>query len=350
MATPARYGSTLAALGTLSRALPIAVVGFGVAAVELLMLESVAAAAVDLALVGLFVFVAPWLWRLLCSPRVASIRNRTLGYIAYLALISLLVGAAGSTLPLLALGHWTYVTAPPSLAVVLILFAVGGWGLGRDIDLEEGYTEERQRAETMSAEAERAQLLALRAHLDPHFLFNTLNAISEWIREDAETAERATLQLADLLRLITTGVRAPSWPLAREIELLELLFDLYRVRDSERFRFEVTLPESIPELEIPPMLLLPLAENAIKHGPAAGHDGPLRLTLSEADERVRIELRNPGAFTGPRAGGEGIRMVTKRLELCYEDVELVLRKEGEQTLTRLDLPRALTRTEERARS
>jgi hypothetical protein len=66
---------------------------------------------------------------------------------------------------------------------------------------------------------------------------------------------------------------------------------------------------------------------------------------------VRVELTNPGAFAGPREGGEGVRVVTKRLELCYgAGVELLLRAEEGRTVTRLDLPRELVQEERRPRS
>ena len=130
----------------------------------------------------------------------------------------------------------------------------------------------------LAREAEGAQLLALRSHLDPHFLFNTLNAIAEWCREDGETAERAVMRLSAMLRTVLAGVRASTWPLAEELALLDTLFELHRLRDPDRVRVTRHLPEPLPDVAVPPMLLLPLAENAVKHGPAAGHAGEIVLT------------------------------------------------------------------------
>ena len=93
----------------------------------------------------------------------------------------------------------------------LALFLVGGFGLGRDIWFEDRLARAEARAVALAREAERAQLLALRAHLDPHFLFNTLNAIAEWCREDGETAERAVLRLSAMLRTVL-GRRARRRP------------------------------------------------------------------------------------------------------------------------------------------
>jgi LytS/YehU family sensor histidine kinase len=246
----------------------------------------------------------------------------------------------GWAVPLLAHVTWSFMTDPGSLAVLFVLFTVGGWGLGRDIELEEGLKEEQMRAEKLAVEAERAQLLALRAHLDPHFLFNTLNAIAEWCRDDPEVAERATLKLADMLRTVLEGVKTESWSLARELELLENLFELYRVRDSDRYIFTVDHVEPLPEAEVPPMLLLPLVENAIKHGPSAGHRGEVRISVeSDEKEQLRVEIRNPGKYTGRRKGGEGLAMVEKRLALSYTgETRLELICEGEGTVTLLEVP------------
>src|SRR4029077_13534367 len=133
----------------------------------------------------------------------------------------------------------TLLTAPTSVVVFLALFLVGGWGLGRDMWLENELARAGARATLLAREAEGAQLLALRSHLDPHFLFNTLNAIAEWCREDGETAERAVLQLSAMLRTVLEGVKIPTWPLARELELARTLFALHLLRDPELFTITI---------------------------------------------------------------------------------------------------------------
>ena len=159
----------------------------------------------------LLLFFAFWLtgpasWRWLCSNRGGRREDRViLGYSLYLLLSLSVIVILGWIVPMLARVTWSFMTDPGSLAVLFVLFTVGGWGLGRDIELEEGLRVEQRRAKRLAVEAERAQLLALRAHLDPHFLFNTLNAIAEWCREDPEVAETATLKLADILRNRSRG-------------------------------------------------------------------------------------------------------------------------------------------------
>ncbi len=100
----------------------------------------------------------------------------------------------------------TFLTTRPALVVCIALFWAGGWGLGRDIDFEQRLDLERERARAALESAEHARLLAVAHHLDPHFLFNTLNAIAEWCREDGAVAEAAILRLSALLRSIMDGI------------------------------------------------------------------------------------------------------------------------------------------------
>ena len=287
-----------------------------------------------------FVVVAPVSWRVLFPERI-DLRHGGVRLILYGAIGAGVVLSIGVVAPrVLGMGH-TFLTAPSSVVVSLALFLVGGLGLGRDIWLENRWLLAEARAQAHARDAERAQLLALRSHLDPHFLFNTLNAIAEWCREDGEIAERAVMQLSAMLRTVLAGVRAASWPLADEIALCETLLSLHRLRDPNRVRVEWRLPEPLPRVEVPPMLLLPLVENAVKHGPAAGHDGVLSVAaqVSPDGRQLHISLRNPGRYLGRRAGGNGIEMVERRLELAYEGhAAFRIAADGEATLAELTLP------------
>ncbi len=130
-------------------------------------------------------------------------------------------------------------------------------------------------------------------------------------------AERALLQLSNMLRGVLAGVRADTWPLERELDMVASLFDLYRARDPERFVLARRGWELAGEARIPPMLLLSLVENAIKHGPAAGARGPVEVAVEADCEGLRLTVRNPGRFGGPRAGGRGLELVRRRLALAY---------------------------------
>jgi two-component system sensor histidine kinase AlgZ len=234
----------------------------------------------------------------------------------------------------------TLLTIPASVVVCLALFLVGGFGLGRDIWLERSLAHAEARADLLAREAERAQLMALRTHLDPHFLFNTLNAIAEWCRADGEVAERAVVQLSAMLRTVLAGVQLASWPLSEELALLDTLFALHRLRDPNRFQLLKRIAAPTPGIAVPPMLLLPLAENAVKHGPAAGHAGPIELEIDAVTAgRLRIALRNPGPFKGRRAGGHGLAIVERRLALAYAGAAaFTIGQAGGATVAEVTLP------------
>jgi two-component system sensor histidine kinase AlgZ len=219
------------------------------------------------------------------------------------------------------------------------LFWAGSWALGRDIEWEVSLKNAEARAAALEKQAERAQLLALRSHLDPHFLFNTLNAIAEWCREDPKVAERATLQLSAMLRTILTGVKAAAWPLGDELSLVRQLLELHRARDPERFGFELEVSGETEQVPVPPLMFLSLAENAVKHGPAAGHAGRIQLRAWIEDERLCVALQNPGPFRGPRAGADGLTTIVKRLELAYDgQARMQHTSDGQTTIASLRLP------------
>jgi len=219
------------------------------------------------------------------------------------------------------------------------LFWAGSWALGRDIDWEVRLKTAEARAAELEKQAERAQLLALRSHLDPHFLFNTLNAIAEWCREDPKVAERATLQLSAMLRTILTGVKAAAWPLGDELVLVRQLLELHRTRDPERFLFEVETSAEAERVQVLPLMFLSLAENAVKHGPAAGHAGRIQLTAWVEDERLCVTLQNPGPFRGPREGADGLSTIEKRLDLAYDgQAQMRHTSDGRTTIATLRLP------------
>jgi hypothetical protein len=259
-----------------------------------------------------FVVVAPVSWRVLFPAGRLDLRHGGVRLVLYAAIGAGIVLSLGAAIPRALNVGRTLLTAPSSVVVCLALFLVGGWGLARDIWLESSLQRSEARAAALAREAERAQLLALRSHLDPHFLFNTLNAIAEWCRDDGAVAERAVLELSAMLRALLEGVQLHAWPLRA----------LHALRDPDRIKLTRHLPEPLPEITVPPMVLLPLAENAVKHGVSAGHAGEgrleVRLDVEQGPAGLVVRLANAGAFGGRRAGGLGLDLVERRLSLAYE--------------------------------
>jgi two-component system, LytTR family, sensor histidine kinase AlgZ len=280
-----RFKATLTALRPWRRSLPLSAIIATLVGVQVAYMGDALTAIVPLGLGIGFLVLAPWSWR-------------ALPWWAYLLVPLPVVALFGVALPYaLALGP-TYLTDPGSLVVATVVWLVGGWGLGRDIDLE--------------LDIEHAQLKSIKTHLDPHFLFNTLNAIAEWCVEDPAVAEDATLRLAAMLRDILDGLERRAWPLARELAVVRDLLELHRIRDPNAFTY--SLPEVDGDAEVPPLLLVSLVENAVKHGPRKGHKGPIAVRVSLVP--LRLEVENPGTYA-PQTPGRGLAMVRQRLALSY---------------------------------
>lgn len=334
--------ATLRALVEPRRLLPILVVSVALMTAQVRFSHAPHWASFGLGLLMclLFIAVAPVSYRVL-FPEGLDLSHGGIRLLLYATVGSGVMLTSGFVLPkLLGMGP-TFLTQPTNLAVCGALFLVGGWGLGRDIGFEESLTRERARAARFALEAEQAQLLALRSHLDPHFLFNTLNAIAEWCREDGAVAETAVLRLSTMLRSVLAGVRSATWPLAQELELIRTLFDLHLLRDPDLFQLTLNIPAGMEEIAVPPLVLLPLAENAVKHGPAAGHRGPLSLDVTARGHEVEVAIENPGPSRGPREGSAGLPTVERRLALAYGGAARLVLDSGEvRTRVTVTLPRA----------
>ncbi|PZR09644.1 MAG: sensor histidine kinase [Archangium gephyra] len=281
-----------------------------------------------------FIFIAPVSYRVL-FPDGLDLSHGAVRLVLYVLVGCGVILSVGAGIPKVLGVGYTFLTERTSLLVITAMFLVGGWGLGRDIGYE-------KRVQRLQLEAERAQLLALKAHLDPHFLFNTLNAIAEWCRIDGEVAEAAVLRLSGMLRAVLEGVKAPTWSLSRELEVVDELFELHLLRDKSLFTMRRSLPSPLPNVQVPPMALVSLAENAVKHGPGAGHRGELALSVTEERDDVVITLENPGPYKGPRAGSEGLPTLRRQLELTWgRRASLVVESAGsDRTRAELRLPRS----------
>ena len=165
-----------------------------------------------------------------------------------------------------------------------------------------------------------AELRALRAQIDPHFLYNSLNSISALTASDAAGARRMCLLLGEFLRNTLNVSTRQRIPLADELALADRFLRIEQVRFGARLQIEQRVDEDAPACLVPPLLLQPLVENAVTHGIAQLLDGGLiRLDIARRNDQLTIVVENPcepDAAT-ERPGGLGLANVRGRLEAMF---------------------------------
>ena len=180
--------------------------------------------------------------------------------------------------------------------------------------------QERHAAE-LAVKAQEAQVRALRYQINPHFLFNTLNAIAALIRDTPAKAEEMVVQLSDFFRRSLAVNPMEDLTLAQEVELQRLYLEIERTRFPARLRFEVALEGGAAEAKVPALLLQPLVENAVKHG-VARSEGPtsIRVRARLDGPELEIVVENDAKAASGRSGERvGLRNVAERLRSRFGD-------------------------------
>ncbi|MBS0658412.1 MAG: histidine kinase [Verrucomicrobia bacterium] len=177
------------------------------------------------------------------------------------------------------------------------------------------------RAARAEAAAQAAELAALRAQVNPHFLFNALNAVLANLRDDPARAEQVTLGLAEVLRH-SLRVREPLAPLGEELAAMENYLRVEEARFEGQLRFRVEADADARAARVPTALLLPLVENALEFGRETSQDGlQIALVAAVLPEHLRVEVANTGHWLPPAAGrtegGLGLDGLRRRLALLF---------------------------------
>jgi two-component system sensor histidine kinase AlgZ len=175
----------------------------------------------------------------------------------------------------------------------------------------------------------RAQLDALQARTNPHFFFNSINTVASLIGDDPVLAERTLERLSDLFRYALDSARVKSVPLRQEFAMVKDFLAIQQARFGERLSAEVALAQDVEAVEVPPLLLQPLVENAVLHGVGQRAGGHVTVKAWREGERVRIEVSDdgPGPGASPHRGSQtSVRDLGERLRLTFgEGAEVLLR-------------------------
>ncbi|MFB6098371.1 MAG: sensor histidine kinase, partial [Salinibacter sp.] len=199
-----------------------------------------------------------------------------------------------------------------------------------------------ERTEALEAQLTEARLEALRMQLNPHFLFNTLHAVSTLVDRDPASVRRMIARLSELLRHVLDEEAPQEVSLSQELEFLDDYFEIQSIRFQGRLDTEVDVPPSLSDAQVPNLILQPIVENAIKHG-ASQVRGVGRIEVRgrrKGDALVLTVADNGPGLSEAQEAGFGLRNVRARLQELYGD-EQSLRldsADGEGTRAILRLP------------
>src|SRR5688572_23244937 len=199
--------------------------------------------------------------------------------------------------------------------VVTAFFLYFSYSRGVAVALER---ERRRAAEALQGETA-ARLALLQAQIEPHFLFNTLANIHALIKQDADAASRILEELNSYLRASLRRSRQMTATVAEEVELVEALLALAAARLGARLTYEISLPAELRATTLPPLLLQPLVENAIRHGIEPAIDGgKIVVDVRKIASGLELTVTDTGCGLNPNAPeGVGLSNVRARLASLY---------------------------------
>lgn len=196
----------------------------------------------------------------------------------------------------------------------------------------------------LAAEMKDAQLGSLKSQINPHFVFNTLNNIRALILEDKDRARDMLLNFSDLFRYSLKHSDQVKVDLKEEIEIVNQYLELLSIQYEDKLRFDLHVEEGLQDIQIPPMVLQLLVENAIKHGISQKKEGgSIRINIKRNTDFLHIIVKNTGRLLKATQLGEklgvGLKNIQKRLDLLYNGkAHLGIHEENEQVIASIQIP------------
>lgn len=201
---------------------------------------------------------------------------------------------------------------------------------------------DRERQKIIDQRNLEQQMEYLKYQVNPHFFMNTLNNIHALVDIDPERAKTTIVELSKMMRHILYEGSKKLIPLTREVEFLNLYVQLMRLRYTRKVHINVDVPPQLPELKLPPLMLIIFVENAFKHGISYREESFIDIKLRVDDKRLLFSCCNSKPSQVQRTnekGGMGLQNVRQRLELLYDDDYTLDINHGEKTYeVKLDIP------------
>lgn len=304
-----------------------------------------------LAFLALFLFLSVWyvvravplrgtnLLRIIATHAVAAVVSSSVWVLAGAGAARLLIPLWGPSFPS------RYAEQVPVLFSTGILLYLLSLALHSVLLAFEATREAERRALELQVLAREAELKALKAQIHPHFLFNSLNSISALTGTDPAQARAMCLYLSEFLRKSLALGERKSIPVGEELALAKAYLEVEGLRFGSRLSVEEDVESSGEGCLVPPLLLQPLVENAVRHGIATTLEGGvIRLEARRTGNRLRILIENPCDPDAPprRGTGLGLTNVRQRLAARYgTDALFAARKLADRYLVVLSVPAQL---------
>lgn len=201
---------------------------------------------------------------------------------------------------------------------------------------------DRERQKIIDQRNLEQQMEYLKYQVNPHFFMNTLNNIHALVDIDPERAKTTIVELSKMMRHILYEGSKKLIPLTREVEFLNLYVQLMRLRYTRKVHINVDVPPQLPELKLPPLMLIIFVENAFKHGISYREESFVDIKVRVENKRLLFSCSNSKPTQIQRTnekGGMGLQNVRQRLELLYDDDYTLDINDGEKTYeVKLDIP------------
>jgi len=257
------------------------------------------------------------------DPASSKVRECT-GDLAPLPALALLAGQAGED-PHAIPERWKQRVEPDSSTASLLMSAGRVTSRNRDgspqraIGMLQDLSAIKKAEEALVALGQqRAQLRSLQTRLNPHFLFNALNATRALIHLDPVKASAAVTTLARLLRANLRNTDRPLIPLAEEMRIVHDLLTVSGMRFGDRLKIRISVDPAAADALVPPMMVFNLVENALVHGIEKSSDaGTIALDAKVLDDELVLSVSNPGRLDSSYAPGVGTKDAKQRLELIF---------------------------------
>ncbi|MBK7558013.1 MAG: histidine kinase [Chitinophagaceae bacterium] len=218
-------------------------------------------------------------------------------------------------------GMWVYENKSDLVGIYYNLLLIAIWMLiyivYHYVDKNRNDQLDRLKLETTVKELE---LKTIKSHINPHFIFNSLNSIRALVDENPKRARRAITELSNILRSSMQAEKSETVTLEKELDIVKDYLALEQMRFEERLKIEFDIDEDTLQHPVPPMMLQTLVENAIKHGISRQiKGGVVRIVADYKNNHLELLVQNTGQLSAtPNGDGFGIKSTQDRLNLMYQ--------------------------------